>query len=254
MVFGELSRIAKCAAAAACCLIPALTPAQASSTCLTQVEARQTFPTKHLYWHGKDRCWDASAAGNKDVSIARPDRRRERSAFSEDTAKPSNETTTVGLASSPAKAADFHPNVPATLRRWPDSMTTAETIETTPWISRWPDQPIKPPSRPVVAGAVANAALATPRGMVAGIMALVLSLALLEILFGGTKLRTRPRFGRNDQDSRLRWAAARRGGPKTSSRSPQVAAITRRLSLARLLPTFATDRGWKRRRSDIIVK
>jgi hypothetical protein len=43
---------------------------------------------------------------------------------------------------------------------------------------------------------VAEATLATSRGMVAGIMALVLRLALLEILFGGTHLRTRLMFGR----------------------------------------------------------
>jgi hypothetical protein len=252
MAFG--AHIAKCAAAAACCLIPALRPAQASSTCLTQVEARQTFPTKHLYWHGKDHCWDASAARTKKTSIARPDWRRERRAWSEVTANPSNDTITVGVASSTADAADLQPAVPAGLRHWSDTMAVPETIETTPWINRWPDQPIKPPSRPAVADAVANAALAIPRGMVAGIMALVLSLALSELLFGGTKLRTRRRFGRNDQDTRSKWAAARRVRPKTSSRSPQVEAITRKLSLARLLPTFATDRGWKRRRSDIIVK
>jgi hypothetical protein len=104
------------------------------------------------------------------------------------------------------------------------------------------------PSRPPVADAAVDAALATPRGMVAGIMALVLSLALLEILFGGTKLRMRLRFGRNDQDSRRRVA------PKTLSRSSQVAEITRKSSFARLLPTFAPDRGWKRSRSDIMVK
>jgi hypothetical protein len=245
---------AKSAALASCCLVAALIPAQASSECPTHAEARQTFPTSHLYWHGKDHCWDASAARTKKTSIARPDRRPERRALSELTAKPSNGTVTVGVASSTANAADLQAAVPAGLRHWSDTMAVAETIETTPWINRWPDQPIKPPSRPAVAGAVANASLASHRGMVAGIMVLVLSLALLEILFGGTKQRTRLMFGRNDEDTRSRWAAALRLVLKRSSISTQVGPITRNLSSERLLPTFAIDRGWKRRRSDIIVK
>jgi len=66
-------------------------------------------------------------------------------------------------------------------------MAMAETIETTPWINRWPDQPIVPPSGPVFAGT--DAPLVTPRGIIAVIMMLGLGVALFEILFGGRRPR-----------------------------------------------------------------
>jgi hypothetical protein len=246
---------ANCVALAATCLIAAVIPAQASGGCLTKGEARQRFPASHLYWHGKDHCWDASAGAISKPTLTHSVRRQESRTLAVGTRKPSDEDATIGLSSSPANPSHLPPAsvLPASTHE-PNALAMAETIETTPWINRWPDQPIKPPSRPAVAEAAADAALAGPRGMVAGIMALVLSLALLEILFGGTKLRTRLMFGRNNQDTRSRWAAARRVGPKTSSRSTRIGAIARKLILARLLPTLGMDRGWKRRNSDIIVR
>jgi len=38
----------------------ASSPALASPSCMTQSEARQKFPTAHLWWHGSGRCWDAT--------------------------------------------------------------------------------------------------------------------------------------------------------------------------------------------------
>src|SRR5512139_1059679 len=35
-------------------------PAFASPSCMTQNEARAKFPTSHLWWHGPNRCWDAT--------------------------------------------------------------------------------------------------------------------------------------------------------------------------------------------------
>lgn len=40
-------------------------PAVASPSCMTQGEARQKFPTAHLWWHGPNRCWDAMAPGRQ---------------------------------------------------------------------------------------------------------------------------------------------------------------------------------------------
>jgi hypothetical protein len=37
-------------------------PALASPSCMTQSEARQKFPNSHLWWHGPNRCWDATAS------------------------------------------------------------------------------------------------------------------------------------------------------------------------------------------------
>jgi hypothetical protein len=35
-------------------------PSMASPSCMTITEARAAFPNKHLYWHGSNRCWDAN--------------------------------------------------------------------------------------------------------------------------------------------------------------------------------------------------
>jgi len=35
-------------------------PSLASPSCMTQSEARAKFPAAHLWWHGSNRCWDAT--------------------------------------------------------------------------------------------------------------------------------------------------------------------------------------------------
>jgi hypothetical protein len=40
-------------------------PAVASPSCMTQSEARQKFPTAHLWWHGSGHCWDATPPGRQ---------------------------------------------------------------------------------------------------------------------------------------------------------------------------------------------
>jgi len=36
------------------------TPSQASKSCMSKAEARQNLGSVHIYWHGKDHCWDAT--------------------------------------------------------------------------------------------------------------------------------------------------------------------------------------------------
>ena len=36
------------------------TASEASESCMTKTEARQHFGSVHIYWHGKDHCWDAT--------------------------------------------------------------------------------------------------------------------------------------------------------------------------------------------------
>lgn len=43
-------------------------PALASPSCMTQSEARQKFPTAHLWWHGPKRCWDATPPSRRRLS------------------------------------------------------------------------------------------------------------------------------------------------------------------------------------------
>jgi hypothetical protein len=37
-------------------------PSEASKSCMTKSEARRHFALVHIYWHGKDHCWDATSA------------------------------------------------------------------------------------------------------------------------------------------------------------------------------------------------
>src|SRR6266852_1036661 len=36
------------------------TPSEASQSCMSKTEARQSFHSSHIYWHGADHCWDAT--------------------------------------------------------------------------------------------------------------------------------------------------------------------------------------------------
>src|SRR5438445_12912322 len=45
-------------------LLVATTPSEASESCMSKAEARQHFPTLHIYWHGPDHCWGAMPAGS----------------------------------------------------------------------------------------------------------------------------------------------------------------------------------------------
>jgi hypothetical protein len=35
-------------------------PSEASESCMTKTEARRHFVSVHIYWHGRDHCWDAT--------------------------------------------------------------------------------------------------------------------------------------------------------------------------------------------------
>lgn len=56
-------------------ILLASSPAFASPSCMTQSEARQKFPTAHLWWHGPNRCWDATAPSRQ--RLAERNRTRE---------------------------------------------------------------------------------------------------------------------------------------------------------------------------------
>jgi hypothetical protein len=43
----------------------ASSPALSSPSCMTQNEARAKFPAAHLWWHGPNRCWDATPGGRR---------------------------------------------------------------------------------------------------------------------------------------------------------------------------------------------
>ena len=42
-------------------------PSEASTSCMTKTEARQHFGSVHIYWHGADHCWDATATQHRQI-------------------------------------------------------------------------------------------------------------------------------------------------------------------------------------------
>src|SRR5262249_38081513 len=56
---------------------------RASESCMTKAEAHQHFGTPYLYWHGANRCWDATPPGKnpratrKSEALKRQESRRQ---------------------------------------------------------------------------------------------------------------------------------------------------------------------------------
>jgi hypothetical protein len=205
--------LAKGAAAASCCLISMATSAQASRSCMSRAEARAAYPSSHLYWYGEGHCWGSSPT----VTRAQYGRHRETGPKPPPSPATSNEFEKISTPAFPAVSGNFQQA--SDLRRWAGTMAMLETPETTPWINRWPELAIKPPSRPVFTEAAADSSLMTTRGIVAVIMTLSLSVALFEVLFGGSNVRTRLTF-RPAARSRLKLDGERGTSARRDARAP----------------------------------
>jgi hypothetical protein len=45
----------------------AVTPSEASQSCMSKTEARQHLGLVHLYWHGPDHCWGAAPSRHRQI-------------------------------------------------------------------------------------------------------------------------------------------------------------------------------------------
>ena len=43
-------------------------PSEASMSCMSKTEARQHYGSVHIYWHGKDHCWDPTRSLQRDAA------------------------------------------------------------------------------------------------------------------------------------------------------------------------------------------
>ena len=152
------------------------TASEASNSCMTKTEARQHFGSVHIYWHGKDHCWDAT-----------PGRRHGRI----HTVRQKDHLDTVQQT---VQQKIHQPS-------WHDSMSEMlpdEAPVRTPWVApqvdieppqlsmaeRWVDiAPVAPPR--IIKGEPEP--LVTPRGMVLVIITIILTITIFELLFGGTR-------------------------------------------------------------------
>src|SRR6266700_2782045 len=143
--------------------VPVLaTPSEASRSCMTKTEARQHFGSVHLYWHGAGHCWDAtSISGHHRVHQVRrkisPPRWRESM-----------------LKTLP----DEEPVQKTWVNRWVD-------IESPPIVSRWVDIAQVTPT-PVIEAK--SEPMVTLRGVMMVVIAITLTLAIVEFLSIGMRL------------------------------------------------------------------
>ena len=140
-------------------LLVVSTPSDASKSCMSRTEARQHFGSVHIYWHGKDHCWDATST-RRHHQIHKVQKKIDQP-------------------------------------KWQKAMSEMLLDEgpvQTPWVDRWVD--IQPPQAPIVARQVDIVQVApppiiepepmvTPRGVVMVIITIILTIAVVEVLFSG---------------------------------------------------------------------
>src|SRR6267142_5559558 len=164
------------------------TSSEASNSCMSKTEAREHFASVHIYWHGKDHCWDAT-----------PTRRHGRI----DTVRQKDHLDTV------QQTVQQKLHQPS----WHDSMSEMlpdEAPVRTPWVAAQVD--IEPPQlsppqlsmaeRWVDISQVAPRRIArkpepmvTPRGMVMVIIFITLTLAIVMIFEQPRSRRNTPAAG-----------------------------------------------------------
>jgi len=138
------------------------TAAQASPSCMSKSEARQAFATSHIYWHGEDRCWDATPPHRHRAQ------RRE---------------------APPVRAAV--PLPPSDMRRFAHAMLTEpEPVQPPPqdtaWLDRWTaiTRVAAKPTVPIVVEREPKP-MVEPRDVMAMLLTVFLTICLVEVVFGG---------------------------------------------------------------------
>jgi hypothetical protein len=58
-------------------MMAATTPSIASQSCMSQAEARKHFASAHIYWHGPNHCWDATAPPHRQIQAREKNLSRE---------------------------------------------------------------------------------------------------------------------------------------------------------------------------------
>jgi len=139
------------------------TRSEALTSCMSKTEARQHFGTVYLYWHGPERCWDATPTHLHGV------RHRVRH---------------------PEPTPHFVVPIPSPdLRRSANAMATdePETELIIPWVERWTDITQRTPPASIVVTDRKSEPTVTSRDAVMVIIAIILTLAVVEFLFGGMR-------------------------------------------------------------------
>jgi hypothetical protein len=187
------------------------TPSEASKSCMTAAEARQHFGSVHIYWHGPNRCWDATPTrrhANRKIQRKTPTREVQREI---DQPKRIDQPKWRDSMSEMLASSDPVQSIPTSVdaRRYGSDGAVAAT----PWIDRWTDieaprlaarwvdiAPVEPP--PVVERK-AHRLVRPPGAVLVFILFVVLALATIEVLLGGRFYQWR----QSGRMSRMTWPA-----------------------------------------------
>jgi hypothetical protein len=144
------------------------TPSEASQSCMSKAEARQRFGSVHIYWHGRDHCWDATAIRRhhqinevqRKIRIQEVQAKIDQPNWHDSMSKmlPDDEAVQTPWAD---RWANIEPSAPPIVARWVDIVQVAPT----PIIERKPEPMVR------------------PLGVVLVFLAIVLMLGTIEVLF-----------------------------------------------------------------------
>jgi hypothetical protein len=169
------------------------TPSYASKSCMSLAEARQQLGQVHLYWHGSGHCWDANANRHGFISHARHTdvRQVQRDDSEPNAADSKTEELKWRDAMSEMLPAD------APVFRSAAAAVPVEEQGETPvpglnWLDRWVDvvqvfprlDPAAPSASPTPPAKFEP--LVTPVRVLLAFLAIIVTLAVIEILFRST--------------------------------------------------------------------
>jgi hypothetical protein len=198
-------------------LLVVSSPALASESCLSMAEARRQFPDVHIYWHGPDHCWDATAAQRH--QIHRVQRRTPVREVQQKIDQPKTDLSETDLSQTDQSKTDQSKTDQSKTdqSKWRDAMSAmlpddgpAQRLEASrdarqdgtndaaagaPWTDRWVDieqSPVVarwvdiPQVAPPPIGEPKAGLLITPSGVVLVCIVFWLALGTIGVLFAGT--------------------------------------------------------------------
>ena len=151
--------------------------AHASKDCKTKAEARKIHRTSYLYWHGKGRCWDASARASHRHQTVGALRRHRVEASHKAKGKPKPKVNPEVVNGSPVQTRTERTLTPDDLRTFGNSMAAMTTEPTVTILDRWPDEEL--PQHRTNPTAVQEPSLMNARII---IMAIIMFMVLLAVL------------------------------------------------------------------------
>ncbi len=156
-------------------VLMAAAPSAASPSCMSRTEARRHFGSAHLYWHGRNHCWNAlqPQRHHRIAGVQRsvqPKWREPMAAMLPDNEPVQKPVQTAAQTPSPDRPANIEPPQSPVTERWVDIVQ----VTSPPVIERKPEPKV------------------TPRSALLAFIAIVLMLGTIEVLFRCTSDERRP--------------------------------------------------------------